>query len=330
MQGKKKEKLTPESILEKIDAYTIYRHYIGKDFPLNKAFHSPMPGRRDKHPSFLIGTKHGVLKHKDFADSNFEGNCFKFVMQMFNLDFPSALAKINRDFSLGIGGNNFHYDEMKERIAYEIAPIVAKKHSLIQVRSRRFDASDLAYWELFGIGEETLKEENIYAIKEAWCNGTKLGIKQTELAFGYLYDDKWKIYRPYADKKHKWLSNVPNDRMDGLENIISCDKAIITKSKKDKIVLKQIFPYVCSVQSESKGAINQESLLVLQKNAKEIYVNFDSDATGKKTSMMYTTDFGFKHINVPDEYLPIKDFADLARYKGIDVVREYLKTKELL
>jgi hypothetical protein len=39
-------------------------------------------------------------------------------------------------------------------------------------------------------------------------------------------------------------NNVPLDTLEGKENIIDCDTAIITKSKKDLMVLKKVYPCV--------------------------------------------------------------------------------------
>jgi hypothetical protein len=118
--------------------------------------------------------------------------------------------------------------------------------------------------------------------------------------------------------------------MDGLENIKNCNNALVTKSKKDKMVIKKILPCVASVQNESVVAINEENLNYLKANSNIQWINFDSDAPGKKNSWHYTTEFGFRHINVPDQLFPVKDFADMAKEYGLKAVEEHFKTKGLI
>lgn len=334
MKGRKIEFLTPESILKRVSEYDIYRYYIGRDFPINKPFKSVLPGRKDDTPSLIVGNKSGFLYHFDFGDSRYRGNCFNFVQQMTGaLTHYDALIRIDKDLKLGILDKDIH-GNYKEIIASYKKPESIEKTkppTIIQVRSKKFDLTELKYWESYYQSEEDLKRENIYSVKELYVNKQRFSISPTEMVFGYLYDDKWKIYRPFTkNKKMKWLTNVPIYTMDGLENIKSCKKAIITKSKKDKMVLQKIFPCVCSVQAENIAAINEENLTYLKKNSKEQYVNFDSDPPGKKNSWEYTAAFDMKHINVPDEYLPIKDFADLAKEKGLDTVKDYFIQKGLI
>jgi hypothetical protein len=155
-----------------------------------------------------------------------------------------------------------------------------------------------------------------------------------ELRFGYLYDDKWKIYRPYAkDKRSKWVpNNVPITAMDGKENIKDCDVAFINKSKKDYMVMKKLFPCSCAVQNEGLGCFSPENVEYIKSNSASQILSFDSDITGVENSQQITELFGFDYCNVPRKYLSegIKDWADLARVHGLQAIEEYLISKELI
>lgn len=333
MKGKKRELLTEEAILSRISEYDIYRFYLGRDFKVNRPMHSPMPGRKDNDPSFLIGNKHGFLYHIDFGDSSFRGRCMDFVKQINMMsDYFEVLLKVDRDFGLGISSETEVKDYKKIISEYKPDKSLPKSYSLIQCKVRRiFHTNELEWWKQFYQNETDLRRENIFPVTEHWLDYERVSVSRTEMVFGYLYDDKWKVYRPQAKtKRQKWLTNVRNDKMEGLENITNCKNAIITKSKKDKMVISKIFPCVCAVQSENVASINDENLEYLRKNSKVQWINFDSDAPGKKASWAYTTEFNFKHINVPDDLFPIKDFADMAKEKGLDSVKEYFKLKGLL
>lgn len=333
MKGKKKELLTLDNILSKVSEYDIYRYYIGRDFDLNKVFKSPIPGRKDDTPSFIVGNKTGSLYHFDFGDSSSRGTVINFVEQMTGLkSFNDVLKRIDADLGLGISHGEATY--LTTIVNYKkptIEPV--KKDTLIQVKAKRFDQNELNYWKQFHIDIEDLKKENVFSVKEVYLNKIKVPVLPTEMVFGYLYDDKWKIYRPLADdKKKKWMTNVPIDRMGGLENIKDCSKAIVTKAKKDKMVISKVFPCVCYVQAETIVGINEDNLAYLRSNSNEIYINFDSDQPGKKNSWEYSKTFGFKHINVPDRYLTegIKDFADFVKKYGLSALEVYLKLKEII
>jgi len=317
--------LTKEDIMLHISEYDIYRYYIGRDFKVNKPVSSPF--RKDPVPSFLIGNKYNSLYHIDFGDTNYRGSCFDFVQQICACTYPECLQRIATDFGL-IKGTSRQVPVYKQ-------PIIIKRiDTLIQVTPRRFTKEDLQYWNEYTIDESTLKNEEIYSIRNLYINKKRVEIPKDEIAFGYLYKEKyWKIYRPHsANKSDKWRSNVPIDTADGLENIINCSKSLVTKSKKDKLVIRKIFPYTAHVQNESLVAFNEETVNHLQLHGGIVYINFDGDQPGKKASITVTSEFGFKHINIPDGWVRkgIKDVADLTKERGLDKVIAHFKKKGLI
>lgn len=329
IKGKKKIPLLVESVLDRISEYDIYRFYIGRDFVLGKPFQSPF--HKDVNPSFSISvTKRGRLYHMDFADSTKKGDCVDLVMQLFFLDQQDALRKIDADFGLGICDGKI----TARRVEFNSAEIVQKK-VLIQVTTKAFDTAELSYWGSYGISEKELKDNEVYAVKKLFLNRKRFPLSSTDLVFGYLFEDKWKIYRPLAEKKDKWLTNVPNSRMSGMHRIEpGCVNAVVTKAKKDEIVLAKFIPNVCSVQSESTGAISKENITLLTERCGKVYLNFDSDETGVQ-SCKYYNQFGFLWVNCPKGYHKpdgsvIKDFADLARYHGLNTVIEHFKKKGII
>ena len=69
IQGNKKVKLTPDSVLSKISEYDIFRFYmLDKTWKLNQVTYSPF--RKEQNPSFVIGNKNGNLSFIDFADTS--------------------------------------------------------------------------------------------------------------------------------------------------------------------------------------------------------------------------------------------------------------------
>jgi hypothetical protein len=333
IQGDIKVRLTPQAVLNKISEYDIFRFYMpDKSWKINQATLSPF--RNEKNPSFVIGNKRGFLSFIDFGDTSKRGDCFTFVKMLFNLSsIDDVLRMIDRDFGLGFlpGTSTDKYKTIQKE--YKQPEDLGKRYSLIQVVTRKFTNEELAYWNQYYQSLDDLRANNVYSIKQLYLNRKKFPIKETELRFGYLYDGHWKVYRPFGDKKSKWVpNNVPITTMDGKEDIKNCSVAFINKSKKDYMVMKKIFPCCCAVQNEGVACFSDENVEYLKANSDRQILSFDADEVGVKNSQMITKLFNFEYANVPRKYLTegIKDWADLAKEHGLRAIISYLNEKQLL
>lgn len=330
---KKQLPLKPERLLEKVSEYDIFRYYMPRtDWQVNVVTLSPF--RNERSPSFIIGNKHGRLTFIDFGDTSKRGSCFDFVRMMFNVNLDEALKMIDRDLGLGMTRST-NTQEYKRIISEYKQPVkMAKTYTSVQAVVRRFTNEELAYWAQYHISEDELKANNVYSLSKVYLNKQLVTSSLDELRFGYLYDDRWKIYRPFAkDKRYKWVpNNVPITAMDGKEDIKQCDVAFINKSKKDYMVMKKIFPCSCAVQNEGLGCFSPENVEYIKSNSASQILSFDADVTGVENSQQITQMFDFGYCNVPRKYLAqgIKDWADLAKAHGMQAIEDYLKEKELL
>jgi hypothetical protein len=282
----------------------------------------------------MIGNKMGYLLFIDYADTSKRGDCFNFVQMIHNLiTMSETLKMIDRDFGLGLS-TGVMTEDYKKIIAEYKQPHLEKRYSLIQVKTRKFTNRELEYWAEYHQDLQDLRDNNVYSIKELYLNKQRFPLGENELRFGYLYEGQyWKIYRPYADKKHKWMpNNVPITAMDGKLDITNCDVAFINKSKKDFMVMKKIFPCCCAVQNEGLGCFSHENVEYLKANSDRQILSFDADDVGVQNSKQITEMFDFDYTNVPRQYLAegIKDWADLAKAHGLQAIKDYLKTKNLL
>lgn len=331
--GKKRKTLTPENVLELISEYDVFRYYMpDRSWKLNRVTHSPF--RDERNPSFLIGNKYGSLYFIDFADASRRGNCFTFVKMLFNLaSFHDVLKKIDQDFGLGLSSGTAT-EEYKKIVSEYVQPKdLGKRYSLIQVVTRKFTSEELAYWNQYHQSIDDLKANGVYSVKTVYLNKQRFPIKETELRFGYFYDGHWKIYRPYGDRKSKWLpNNVPITALDGKEDIVNCPVAFINKSKKDYMVMKKVFPCCCAVQNEGIACFSPENVEYLKANSDRQILSFDADDVGVKSSQQITKLFDFGYANVPRKYLSegIKDWADLAKIYGLSTIEQILKQKHLI
>ena len=333
IQGKKRLELHTNVVLDMINPYDIFRYYMpDKSWKLNKVTFSPF--RNERTESFMISSKDGNVTFIDFGDTSLRGGCFDFVQMLYNLkSLKDVLMMIDHDFGLGILNKKPTTDYKQIVAEYEQPIDIPKRYSIIQCVTRKFTNEELEYWNQYHQSLDDLKANNIYSLKSVFMNKEKFLLKETDLRFGYLYGDKWKIYRPFVDKKFKWMpNNVPITAMDGRDDVLNCDRLFINKSKKDYMVMKKIFPCSCAVQNEGLGCFSQENVDFLKANSREQILSFDSDVTGVKNSQQITKLFDFGYCNVPKIYLKegIKDWADLARAHGMQVIEKYLKQEKFI
>lgn len=332
IKGNIKVDLTPEAVLNKISEYDIFRMYMpNRDWRLNRSTYSVF--REEDGPSMLIGNRNGYLYFIDFGDTSKRGDCFDFVMMRFGLlSLYEALEKVDSDFGLGIKSPVANPKRYKEIVSkYKQPEDTGKRYSLIQVNVRKFTEKELDYWKEYYQEMEDLKRDHVYSLKEVFLNRRKYPLGLDEIRFGYFYEGGyWKIYRPFAGKKKKWLSNVPLTTVYGLENLVPDKNTLITKSLKDYMVCRKVYPHVCHVQNESLAAFSEETVEYINNNSNEVFYGGDSDTAGKTASYAITKAFGWKHINPPDRLLPaVNDFAGWGKIEGLDKLHEHFKLKGL-
>jgi len=341
IRGERKPKvseLTKELILSKVDDYNIFRFYVGQDIDFKKKFSSPFRSKgADNKPNlcFFPGDD-GKILFKDFANGK-GGDCFKFVQELFNLNFHQALQKIDKDFGLGIQSK----PDPKFKIHIHAKPdSIHKQTKLIQIIPRDFTKEELAYWGAYEITEAELKAHNVFSIDRLYINKQLIPNYKRELRFAYVFDEYVKIYSPLS-QEFKWISSCPNDFMSGFDNIkfkifkgIQAKRLIISKSVKDEIVLSKFFKDVCSTQNESSASINDENMAYILKGyePEDVFISYDNDEAGVKASQYYTEKYGFRYVNVPKIFRRegIKDWSDLVKHKGLDTMENYLKIKKLI
>lgn len=327
--GKKRLQLTPETVLSMISSFDIFRLFMPDKFwKINHAMNSPL--RKDENPSWILSNRGGHLHFIDYGNGD-HGDCFEFTKKMFSLSsMDDVLHKIDDSFGLGISSCSKR-DYKKIISEYKQPEELGKRYSLIQIETRKFTEEELAYWESYHQTIEDLRREKIYSIKNMYLNRIKYPLDDSLVRFSYFYDGFWKLYVPYADKKKKWLSNVPITILDGIEDIQHCDTLFITKSKKDKMVLKKIYPNVISTQKEGLECFSQENVKIIKEKSNKQIIMYDSDVAGVRSSLEITKLFGFGYCNVPRRYLSkgIKDYADWSKIEGYAPIKTHFLKKGL-
>lgn len=233
--------LTKELLLSKIREEEIWSHY---GVPITKGlFCSKL--RQDKSPTCsLWRNKSGRLIMKDFG-TNWSGDCFAYVSELFNVSFHEALVIIANDFNI----IKTDIKKNKAKLKYTGEKIEVASTAIIQVEIRPFQQYELDWWNKFGITEKTLKKYRVFSCKNVWLNGNLFHVeKDNQLVFGYyggIKDgiEQWRIYMPdkRQSKRYKFISNWKSNQIQGAKMLPKDggNLLVITKSLKDVMVLHE-------------------------------------------------------------------------------------------
>lgn len=314
-------------IEERLSEYDIYRYYIGNEIKLNTMIRSPL--HKDKHPSFSVGaSSSGRLIWRDYS-MDMKGGWTDLVAEMYKLSYPEVLKKVARDFMLLEGK-----DEHKKIIQQYKQPVIEAKRTLIQVSTRKFSSEDIKWWGKYLITPDDLKKEEVYAVESYYINRQKQSIKPGEKVYAYYYGEHgMKIYHPDRTKDEgRWKSSIPCSYVENLQNLNGDKKVLITKSKKDRIVLSKVIPYaVLSVQNEGTSGYTEEFRQMLE--GRDVIIMYDNDDAGVRNCKKICDMWRYRYINVPNNMLEykVKDASDWVSYSGgYNDLIEHLKIKNVI
>ena len=259
--------------MKKLSNYEIFNYILNTNIANIRAIKS-IVNKTEKTPSlkFYYNNDLNDWFFKDFSSGE-HGGPIKFLMLLENISYDYAKQKV-WDICNNYGHNNTQnvIPQIKKQIIYEydIVPL---------------DDEDLKYWSRYNIGKELLIKHNVYSIVNFKVNN-------------YLYNNRWigyfddigtllQVYAPansiYNDNDKKKFFVLKHNTLFYCNN--NSDKLIITKSKKDLIVLDSIFGNKYSYVSwigETKKIEKNITFLMLINKYKEKYINFDNDKTGIK------------------------------------------------
>lgn len=296
-----------KSFLYSIDQQEVFSYYFEEPIYLSKKYRNPI--RQDKSASCYFRWKNDRLYFYDLADSK-QWDCISFVKDLYQLNsMGEACDKISVDITTE---KKFDTIKIEQNI---------KKQSEVKivVDIQDFNEKDLKYWNDYSISIEELKLYKIYSVKNFYINGYIQS--KDELCFAYYFSEgKWKIYQPLTKT---WRTNVSTFIEEPLEYDDNLDYIIITKSRKDRIVLSKFFKNVFNCQSENALSIPYE--FDERFHYKKRICFFDNDAAGKKACF----NDNYEHNLIKRGYLPvfIDDFLYLSR--GITDASDYIKTFNL-
>lgn len=309
----KQPEITLDWILSKVTEYEIYAKYIG-EFKVGMIYNSPF--RKDKNPSFGIfySKRTHQLLFKDHGTGEC-GNIIKFV-QLYTgkTEYKDILKDIVNKLNIT---NNTKLDHSKE---YK-----QPTETIIGVVRQDFTEADKQYWSQFNIDLETLKKYDVNSIKYYLCNGIVKGIYKPENPmYAYKVYNNFKIYRPLADKYHKWRNNLTEYDIQGYKQLPEKDDIlIITKSLKDVMCLCKMGIPAVSPASESTFIPNI-ALEDLKKRFKRIIILFDRDKAGCKYLRKISQETSLEPMLIHKKF-QAKDISDAIKLNGFETIKNWIK-----
>ena len=314
MYSKEKAKqpiITLDYILSKVTEYDIYAKYIG-NFKVGMIYNSPL--RKDKNPSFGIfySKRANKLLFKDHGTGE-SGDVIKFVaLYTGKTNYNDVLNDIVEQLNITSSTKLTHKTGYKP-----------PENTIIGVVRQDFTEADKEYWSQYNISLNTLKTFNVASIKYYLCNGIVKGIyKDDNPMYAYKVYNNFKIYRPLADKYHKWRNNLTEYDIQGYKQLPKTgDLLIITKSLKDVMCFYEMGYNAISPASESTW-LPDIVLEDLKKRFKRIILMFDRDVTGTKYLRKISLKTGLEPLLVNKKF-KAKDISDAIRLNGFEKVKKW-------
>lgn len=307
------KELCRSNILEDVPLMSLWQYYTDTEVRHGKHI------KGDTSAVFYV-TIGGDILLKDFAHKTY--TIFTWLMEKKSMTFYQVLQMINSDFKLGYPGKMGRPTMRIYGTDMEVQnkEIIEGVKVSIRIKRKPFTTSEYAYWEQYGIKATDLLLDRLIPLDHYWIiypdDAIKIVSKPDNPIFCWAQwgDHKYKIYRPFAEKGKRWFSNLSPNQLFGMKDLPHMGNVlIITKSGKDRLVLKKLGYNAVGVVSESTLP-DHEILRELNNRFDRVGVFFDNDIVGINSANRLQEQYGFTKINMPDPL--IKDVSDFYKEYG--------------
>lgn len=319
---------TELDILERVDEYSLYCHYLGYEIDIGGSYPVPDTLRffnkmgPDRHKSFGVFERRtgGNLPHellwKDQA-GGFTGDIFELVRRVFGYGTRyEAMQRILADFGIGdtpTSQSILPANNIPKRYATPIE---------IQIKSKPWTTRDLLYYDRYNIDQNILDRYNTTVLHYYWMTAAqRKPFLCRGMGFAYRIFNKYQLYFPYAiSKDEKFRNDWDELCVPGFAQLQhNSDLCIITKAYKDVMCLRS-FGYEAVAPRSENILLPEECIGFLKRKYKKILVLFDNDGKHKGD------EYEFNKIFVPKLIETDKDPSDFCDNHGEIEARKMLKS----
>ncbi len=310
-----KESLPPiQEIIDSIDEFNVFTHYIGSSPLPNVKYKSPF--NVDKTPSFRFYSKDNKIRFKCFSSGK-GGDCVDLVRELYNLTYTEAIYRIYKDLK------NNTYSEVSRA---DKVSTFTESDCEIQFKRQDFTDVDVAYWGAFHIQISTLIYFGVSSCKELWLFGKMWNrYHRNDPMYIYNINSRFKVYRPLSNKENKFRSNtIRGISIQGFFQLTyTTDICFITSSLKDIMCLYEINFEAVALSSESE--IPSVALIAyLKSKFKHVILFYDNDEAGLKAATYHSQlhNIPFIHVDGND-----KDPSDYSKNNNPTMLLEHINSK---
>ncbi len=315
--------LTKEKILSLVTEQEIIEAFLGSKISFKNAILSPL--REEKSPSFTFKRIGNKIVFRDWG-SGLYGDAFNFVQKLHLCSFNESLYLINNKLGLNLTDTKIYIPIAPKQVV--ITEEDEKQYSHIDIESQMFTLIDYKYWKQYGISLNTLVKYNVHSCKFVWLNGRLMSTySSANPIYAYAFKSenkiKYKIYKPFSEKKFKWISNVDSSCIEGYDYLDWIgDIVILTKSLKDVMCLRELGYNAFSLHGES-NVYPQKLHEQMTKRFSDVIVFYDNDITGIERGTKISEEYSIKSIHIPIE-TETKDISDFVQKYGIVNAKELI------
>ena len=303
-----------EVLLQHIDEYTLYCHYLEFEPEVRLNYNSPLRDG-DESPSFGIYNckkPNREFMWKDSGANGESGDIFKLIKLLYGYETTrEVLARVMSDFDLGPGA------PAREKIIKQVPQI--RSDADYRIRTKNFRTEDLNWWNQFNISKDILNQYKTSALYCYWLNPTqRVPVFTSGLSYVYRVYDRYQLYFPDKPKGKKFRNDMQEHHVMGMEQLTYNGPLIITKSMKDVMCLRSYGYDAVSPRSENTPM-------------PESFFNW-ADAHYKQKLVLFDNDMKHRGEWYPYSkvYVPIdtgcKDISDFTRDYSPQAAKELLNT----
>jgi hypothetical protein len=308
-------------ILERLDEYSLYCHYLEYEPQFGVKYTSPLRGEEakdfDDRPSFgiFISKRRKDVEYmwKD-QGKGIHGDIFDLVRRLYRLPTRIlAIVKVRGDFGMGPGMDCTKVKLFKPQVSPSFK---------IRVSSRAFRPEHLSYWIRYNI---TVPILNYYLVTNIGMYWTFLEQESPKFprSAGYAYRiwDRYQLYFPYENPDFKFRNDFDERHLLGFCQLrFNSDLLVITKALKDVMMFRSFGIEAVAPRGEHT-MIPENFMELFKQRYKYIVVIMDND--GKHKADEYVTSYGCFKTEIPLS-TNTKDPTDHCAQYGYRVTEELL------
>ena len=254
----------------------------------NKRVINPM--RMEETASLTFNYYQGKLRMHDYGSILYRGDIFDLVGIIINEN------SYNRNGFINICKHIINDSDTSNIGLTPTIKYAKKEKTLIEFTYRNFTDFDTRFW-LVGIHMDLslLAKENVYAVENATIYTHKNGMytasyynhSSKDPCYAYFFDviekeNLIKLYFPLRDKTRTRFITNSKYNFEGINRLYKTDYLVITKSYKDRLILRTYLPSNYCVTNFTSEAIRlpEEQGLAFKTTYKAIFINTDMDSQG--------------------------------------------------